>query len=299
VTIRSRFPDYAEAITSPIGRFLARSGITPNWITTFGLVLTGVAAWAVANDLPVVSGLLLIAGGLMDTFDGAVARATNRSTPFGGFYDSVSDRISDGVILAGVAWWVSDEPRLFMLVAAAFIGSQVTSYVRAKAESIDLVCSVGILERAERAVLLILALLFHRWLLEPVLWLLAVGSVVTVVQRIHHVWCQIDRDLPEEIVALTLQDRAWSRAFTSAARRFYGERNFDGALDEWTLDARAATERLDVRTDTHADERRDQVAATDGDHPTDATELPDGTPERLDERSLADERRHSGRRGRR
>jgi hypothetical protein len=56
--------------------------------------------------------------------------------------------------------------------------------------------------------------------------------MVTVVQRIHHVWCQIDRDLPEEIVALTLQDVAWSRAFKAAARRFYGERNFDGALDD-------------------------------------------------------------------
>ncbi|MEX0836059.1 MAG: hypothetical protein WD010_08210, partial [Nitriliruptor sp.] len=53
-----------------------------------------------------------------------------------------------------------------------------------------------------------------------------------------HVWCQIDRDVPEEIVALTLHDRAWSRAFKAAARRFYGERNFDGALDEHTSDDR-------------------------------------------------------------
>jgi CDP-diacylglycerol---glycerol-3-phosphate 3-phosphatidyltransferase len=248
VALRSRFPDYVEAVTSPIGRLLARTGITPNWITTLGLVLTFIAAWAVANGMPVAGGWILFAGGVMDTFGGAVARATNRSTPFGGFYDSVSDRISDGVILAGVAWWVADQPRLFLLAVTALVGAEVTSYVRAKAESIDLVCSVGILERAERAVLLMFALVFHRWLLEPVLWVLAVGSVVTVVQRIHHVWCQIDRDLPEEIVALTLQDRAWSRAFKAAARKFYGDRNFDGALDEWTLDARAANERLQSRT---------------------------------------------------
>jgi phosphatidylglycerophosphate synthase len=259
VALRSRFPDYVEAVTSPIGRGLARTGITPNWITTLGLVLTFIAAWAVANGMPVAGGWILFAGGLMDTFDGAVARATNRSTPFGGFYDSVSDRISDGVILAGVAWWVADQPRLFLLAVTALVGAEVTSYVRAKAESIDLVCSVGILERAERAVLLMFALVFHRWLLEPVLWVLAVGSVVTVVQRIHHVWCQIDRDLPEEIVALTLQDRAWSRAFKAAARKFYGDRNFDGALDEWTLDARAATERIQTRTaepDRHDDAGR-------------------------------------------
>jgi CDP-diacylglycerol---glycerol-3-phosphate 3-phosphatidyltransferase len=232
VTLRSRFPEYVEAVTSPIGRGISRARLTPNWLTTFGLMLTGAATWAIANDEPILAAFLLMGGGLMDLFDGAVARAAGRATPFGGFYDSVSDRISDGVILAGVAWWVADQPRVFAAVMVALVGAQVTSYVRAKAESIDLVCSVGILERAERAVLLILALLFHRWLLEPVLWVLAVGSAVTVVQRIHHVWCQIDRDLPEEIVALTQQDVAWSRAFTAAARRFYGERNFDGALDD-------------------------------------------------------------------
>jgi CDP-diacylglycerol---glycerol-3-phosphate 3-phosphatidyltransferase len=232
VTVRSRFPEYVEAVTSPIGRGIGRIGLTPNWLTTFGLLLTGLAAWAVANGHPVVGGWILLAGGLMDTFDGAVARATGRSTPFGGFYDSVSDRISDGIILAAVAWWVADQPRVFALAVTALVAAEVTSYVRAKAESIDLLCSVGILERAERAILLIFALVFHRWLLEPILWVLAAGGVVTVVQRVHHVWCQIDRDLPEEIVALTLHDRAWSRAFTKAARRFYGGRNFDGAVDE-------------------------------------------------------------------
>lgn len=232
MAVRSRFPDYVEAVTSPIGRGLARTGVTPNALTTAGLVLTGVAAWFVANGRPVTGGLVLVAGGLMDTFDGAVARAAGRSTPFGGFLDSVSDRIADGVILGALAWWVADQPRVFALAVTALVAAEVTSYVRAKAESIDLACSVGILERGERAVLLMAALVFHRWLLEPVLWVLAVGGVVTVVQRVHHVWCQIDRDLPEEIIALTRHDRAWSRAFTRAARRFYGERNFDGALDE-------------------------------------------------------------------
>lgn len=230
MAIRSRFPDYVEAVVGPIGRTLARTGITPNWLTTFGLLLTAAAAVAVGTGDPVLGGWILVAGGLMDLFDGAVARATGRSTPFGGFYDSVTDRISDGLILGGIAWWLSDQPRLFILAIVALVGAEVTSYVRAKAESIDLSCSIGILERAERAVLLMVALIFHRWLLEPVLWLLAVGSTVTVVQRVHHVWCQIDRDIPEELLALALADRAWSRAFKGAARRFYGERNFDGAI---------------------------------------------------------------------
>ena len=243
MTLRSRFPSSVEAITTPIGRGLARTGITPNALTTLGIVLTAAAAVLVATGHPVIGAWLLVAGGLMDTFDGAVARANGPATPFGSFYDSVSDRISDGLILGGLAWWLRDDPRQFALVVVALVAAQVTSYVRAKAESIDLDCSVGILERAERAILLIVGLLFHRWLLEPVLWLLAVGSTVTVIQRVHHVWCQIDRDIPEELLAMTVRDRAWSRAFKAGARKFYGERNFDPALDE-----HAANQRNGVRT---------------------------------------------------
>ncbi len=229
MTFRSKFPAYGDAVTAPIGRGLSRTGITPNAITTLGLVLTAAATAIVATGRPVVGGWILVAGGLMDTFDGAVARASGRATPFGSFYDSVTDRVSDGLILGGMAWWLRDEPRLFILILVALVAAQVTSYVRAKAEAIDLDCSVGIMERAERAVLLMFGLIFHRWLLEPVLWLLAVGGAVTVIQRVHHVWCQIARDLPEELVALTLQDHAWSRAFKRAARGFYGEQNYQEA----------------------------------------------------------------------
>jgi CDP-diacylglycerol---glycerol-3-phosphate 3-phosphatidyltransferase len=229
--MRSRFPEYVEAATRPVARGIGRIGITPNWLTTFGLVLTGAAMWAVATGQLGLGGWLLVAGGLMDLLDGSVARATGRSTPFGGFYDSVSDRISDGAILGGLAWYLTGQPRVFALAMVALVAAQVTSYVRAKAEAIDLTCDIGILERGERAVLLAVALVFHRWLLEPILWLLAVGSTVTVVQRIHHVWCQIDRDIPEELLELVMADKAWSKAFTRAARRFYGERNFDGAID--------------------------------------------------------------------
>ncbi len=231
MALRAHFPRYVEAATAPIGRGIARTGVTPNTLTALGLALTAVATWFVVTGRPVLGGWILVAGGLMDTFDGAVARATGRTTPFGGFFDAVSDRISDGLILGGLAWWVREEPRLFLLAVVALVAAEVTSYVRAKAEAIDLECSVGMLERGERAVLLILALLAHRWLLEPVLWLLAVGGVVTVVQRFHHVWCQIDRDVPEELLALARGSRAWSRAFKAAARRFYGQRNFDGAIN--------------------------------------------------------------------
>jgi len=232
VAFRSRFPDVVDAVTVPMGRALGRTGISPNMLTTLGLVLTSVAAGLVAFERFRLAGLVLVLGGLMDVLDGSVARATERSTPFGGFYDSVSDRISDGLILGGIAWAVISQPRLLLLALVALLTAFVTSYVRAKAESIDLDCSVGVLERGERAVLIMAALVFHPWAFEPVLWLLAVGGAVTVVQRIHHVWCQIDRDVPDELLLLALHDRAWSRAFKKAARRFYGERNFDGAVDD-------------------------------------------------------------------
>jgi CDP-diacylglycerol---glycerol-3-phosphate 3-phosphatidyltransferase len=248
MAIRSRYAVLIGKLVGPVGRWLARIGLRPNTLTTLGLLLTAAAATAVAVGRPVLGGGLLIAGGAMDTLDGAVARASGTSTPFGGFYDSVSDRISDGMILAGIAWAVADRPRLLLLTLVALVLAEVTSYVRARAESIDLECAVGILERAERAILLMLGLLFAP-LFEPVLWVLAVGGLVTVVQRVHHVWCQIDRDLPDELMALAHADRAWSRAFVRTARAFYGARNFDeafgGGLDEVLGEGR--TERLRER----------------------------------------------------
>jgi CDP-diacylglycerol---glycerol-3-phosphate 3-phosphatidyltransferase len=232
VALRSNFNDGITRITGPIGRVLGRTGVSPNQLTTLGLVLTATGAVLVGTGRPVVAGWVLVFGGLMDAFDGAVARARNRSTPFGGFYDSVTDRLSDGLILGGLAWWLVDQPRLLLLTLVALVAAQVTSYVRAKAEAIDLSCSIGVLERAERAILLMAGLVFHRWLLEPVLWILAIGGVVTVIQRIHHVWCQIDRDLPEELLQVMTGDRAWNRAFLATARRFYGRQNFDAAMED-------------------------------------------------------------------
>lgn len=227
--MRASFPRHIERLTTPIGRAISATGIKPNHITALGLVLTTAAAVIVASDQPVLAGWLLVAGGLMDTFDGAVARAKGASTPYGAFLDSVSDRLSDGIILVGFAWWLRPDPSLFGLVLVALVASQVTSYVRAKAEAIDLDCSVGLLERAERAILLMAALIFHQWLLAPVLWILAVGGTVTVIQRIHHVWCQIERDVPPELLGLTQGDRAWNRAYRAAARAFFGEPTFQEA----------------------------------------------------------------------
>jgi CDP-diacylglycerol--glycerol-3-phosphate 3-phosphatidyltransferase len=265
MTIRSRRPDLVARVADPVGRLLARLGARPNTLTSLGLLLTAAAAVAVASGRAFVGGLLLILGGMMDMLDGSVARASGSATPFGGFYDSVSDRVSDGMILAGVAFAVADRPRLLALTLASLVLAEVTSYVRARAESIDISCEVGIVERAERAILLIFGLLFAP-LLEPVLWILAIGGAITVTQRVHHVWCQIDRDLPEELLALAHADRAWSRPFVRTARAFYGARNFDeafgGNLDEFLGEGRTERlrERLANRLRVSSGEARDAVA---------------------------------------
>ncbi|MBW3578335.1 MAG: CDP-alcohol phosphatidyltransferase family protein [Actinobacteria bacterium] len=185
--------DLLRRIIDPVGVGLARLGITANWVTAAGLVLTAVAAGLVVTGRFAAGGGLLVAGGLADAVDGAVARARGAESPAGGFFDSVADRISDGVMLAAIAWAVRDQPATFAAAALALVAAQVTSYVRAKAESLGASCTVGIVERAERAIAIIVALIFHRWLMVPVLWLLAVGGTATVVQRIVHVVRKLDR----------------------------------------------------------------------------------------------------------
>lgn len=174
-------------IIDPIGAAMARVGITANGLTATGIVLTGAAAALVASGRLALGGWVLLFGGLSDTFDGAVARARGRSSATGGFYDSVADRVTDGMILAAVAWAVRGDPLTFALTAVALVAAQVTSYVRAKAESLGVSCHVGFVERGERAIATIAGLVIHWWLLTPAMAFLAVGGLVTVVHRFVHV----------------------------------------------------------------------------------------------------------------
>jgi CDP-diacylglycerol--glycerol-3-phosphate 3-phosphatidyltransferase len=109
---------------------------------------------------------------------------------FGAFYDSVADRISDAAILLALAWAVRGDALLFGLVSVALATALLTSYVRAKAESMDADCSVGLLERGERSILTMIALVITPTF-EVVLWMLAVGGLVTVIQRLVHVHRQL------------------------------------------------------------------------------------------------------------
>ncbi|HEY7486507.1 MAG TPA: CDP-alcohol phosphatidyltransferase family protein [Streptosporangiaceae bacterium] len=179
-------------VLTPIGRGLARAGVTPNTITVIGTlgVMGGALAFYPRGELfwgTIVCTIFV----LFDMLDGAVARVTGGGTTWGAFLDSTLDRVADAAIFSGVILWLAggggDLPlaglALFCLVSGALV-----SYAKARAEGLGLKCDVGIAERGERILVGLVAIgldgLGVPYALAVGLWLLAAASAVTVVQRI-------------------------------------------------------------------------------------------------------------------
>jgi CDP-diacylglycerol--glycerol-3-phosphate 3-phosphatidyltransferase len=187
--VSTRFADLARTRLSPLGRIVARTHLTPNAITVIGLLLNfGVAAIIASGNL-MLGGLAVLLAGGFDALDGAVARVTGKTSPFGAFLDSTLDRYSEAVVYAGVLVYLtrSGEGTVpILLTYATIVGSLMISYARAKAEQIGIRGDVGIAQRLERIVVLALFLLIS----EPVigLWILAVATHLTALHRIIHVW---------------------------------------------------------------------------------------------------------------
>ena len=177
---------YGRAVTDrvvvPIARGLVRVGVTPNWLTFAGVVLTVAGVVTVLTGRPLMGGIVMAFGAVIDAFDGAVARLRGSSGPFGAFYDSVTDRVSDSFVFGAAAWLVREDPVLFTVAIVAMAAAQLTSYIRAKAEALGWDATVGIIERPERVIILIAAI--GLGFLPVALWVLAVGGVVTVAQRL-------------------------------------------------------------------------------------------------------------------
>lgn len=172
-----------------IAGWLQTTGISPNALTAIGFVLTAVVALVLASGNLLWGGLLLIFAALFDTLDGALARHAGKTTVFGAFFDSVMDRFSEAVTLIALIYYYSGQPdgRLpVVLLAFSLMGSLLVSYTRARAESVQIECKEGFFQRTERIVVLILGLVTG-WML-PVLWLLAVFTNLTAVQRIYDVY---------------------------------------------------------------------------------------------------------------
>jgi len=183
---------YREPVRSwidPIGLALYRRlHLRPNHLTLLGLGVSLLAATAFCAGHIRKGGLLLILAGLCDFFDGSLARASGQVSSFGAFLDSVIDRYSDLVVLLAIVVLYAQVPhtRGAIVAMAGLIGSMMVSYTKARAESIGVRCTVGIMERPERMICLIAGALLD--LLEPALWVLAVLSNLTALQRIAFTW---------------------------------------------------------------------------------------------------------------
>lgn len=188
-----QFRKQVDATVKPIGQGLARAGITPDVITGIGLAMSLVAAISIAVGAFNLALLLVVLTGIPDLLDGAVAKASGRSSVRGAFFDSVSDRITDAMLFAGLAYFfaASGEPAWVVLLPfAGYATASWVSYVRAKADALGFDAHVGLVERAERIILLAVGLLFGGPVLIGVLIAIAVLNMVTAAQRFVAVWSQ-------------------------------------------------------------------------------------------------------------
>ena len=179
---------------SAFARWLQSVGVTPNMISFTGFALTiGSAALLATGNLRVGGGLLWVAA-MLDMVDGTLARLSQTESKFGAFLDSTLDRYSESITFLGLAVYYANESNAqtpLLLIFLTLVGSWAVSYTRARAEGLDIECNVGILQRPERLVLLIAALILG--LVLPALWLLAIMTNLTAVQRIHEVYVRTSK----------------------------------------------------------------------------------------------------------
>ena len=176
---------------SPIGRGLHKAGVTADLVTIAGICLAVAASVFVAFGSLRLGFILLVLTGISDALDGPVAKASGSASLRGAFFDSVSDRLTDALLLGGIAWFlIGDNPGYtVMLPVSVMFVSLLISYQRAKAESLGLEAKGGLMERAERFIVLAIGLLFSEALIV-VLWTMLVLSSFTAIQRFVKVWKQ-------------------------------------------------------------------------------------------------------------
>lgn len=179
----------SDQVVDPVAVIVSRTGVSPNALTVTGLVIVAVGSALVVVDARLAGAVILVGGGL-DAVDGAVARRTGQASTFGSFLDSVTDRVGDAAMLGAVAWAVRGNSWLVAAAFAAMVLAQLTSYVRAKAESLGLSATVGIIERGERVVIVGVGLLLGGPWPAVGLAVLVFGGMGTVVARLGAVWSQ-------------------------------------------------------------------------------------------------------------
>jgi CDP-diacylglycerol--glycerol-3-phosphate 3-phosphatidyltransferase len=268
-----RFRSGVDRAVKPIGGALWRTGLSPDHLTAFGLLLAILTAWAIASGRLGLGLALLIGSAVLDVLDGALAKASGRASARGAFFDSVADRVADTLVLGAIAWYLLDShPGHIALLPVAVLGASfLISYERAKAESLGFEAKGGLMERAERVVVVCTGLAFS-FLLIPLLWLMLVLTVATAGQRFVKVWRQANaagqRPPPAERLTLVRRSnytrgeppavaarwRAWREAngwVPRSARYADGSRRA-GAAARWQERRRARLARLAQEQDSEA-----------------------------------------------
>ena len=168
-------------------------GISPNTLTLIGVLVNGVAGWALATNQFVLAGFIMICANIFDFIDGKVAFITGKQSEFGAFWDSTLDRFSDLALFTGLIWLYSTLGRTdyVLITTLTLIFAIMTSYARARAECLVEKCKVGFMERPERIVLFMIGAFTNR--MAAVLWVILVLSVVSVANRIYYTYLALNK----------------------------------------------------------------------------------------------------------
>ncbi len=191
IVIDLRVRPHVQGLLQPLGRFLVKLGVGPTFLTLFGLFVAVSGAFLVGAGLVVAGGSVYLAGSAIDGLDGAVARASNRVTARGAFLDAGVDRLGEIAVLTALAVANRDDATVLILALLALAGGLMIPYIRAKAEAEGLDGRGGLMGRAERVILVSIALLTG-WI-APILWFLVAASWFTVGQRFWTTYRSIDR----------------------------------------------------------------------------------------------------------
>ncbi|MDA1190707.1 MAG: CDP-alcohol phosphatidyltransferase family protein [Candidatus Poribacteria bacterium] len=199
----------AGVFVTPVARLLVKLGLTADMMTLVGLVGNMLVAVMIVQEQLVWAGVLILVAGVFDMLDGAVARESHKTRRSGALLDSVIDRYSEAFIFGGLVVYFFKQQHLLAITLSfmAIIGSLLVSYIRARAEGLNIECRVGIMQRAERVVLLALGLIFASWgtvrweapfwgetpFLVLVLGVLAVLTNITAVHRLVFSYSELDR----------------------------------------------------------------------------------------------------------
>ena len=195
---KTKAKNISSAIAHPFAVLFIKLRISADVITfigTLGVCLTSVIYFS--NGQFLIGALLFTFFVGFDALDGTMARMLNKKSKWGAFFDSVMDRIADGVVLASISYYflIQQENLLFIVSLVALISSEIVSYTKARAEGLGLTCDTGIAERPERVIIIIFGTFFTglgvSMAIQWSIWILAVVSLITVLQRMNFVYKQV------------------------------------------------------------------------------------------------------------